>query len=69
MIGATAAVLNRWTSPEVTQSSPNGGRCLSVTLYGNILDRWASIGEAGTSSSRGKAITRRGMCTFIATAS
>jgi hypothetical protein len=33
-------------------------------MCGNILHRWASTGEAGTSSSRGKAITRRGMCTF-----
>ena len=29
---------------------------------GNILNRRASIGGADTSSSRGKAITRRGMC-------
>jgi len=28
-------------------------------LCGNILHRWANIGEAGTSSSRGKAITPR----------
>jgi hypothetical protein len=42
---------------------------VTVTSCGNILHRWARIGEAGTSSSRGKAITRRGMCTCIATAS
>jgi hypothetical protein len=29
-----------------------GGK--TVTMYGNILRRWASIGEAGTSLSRGK---------------
>ena len=34
-------------------------------MYGNILDPWASIGGAGTSSSRGKAITRRGTSTCI----
>ena len=33
----------------------------TVTTHGNILSRWASIGVAGTSLSRGKAITRRGM--------
>ena len=27
-------------------------------MHGNILDPWASIGGADTSSSRGKAITR-----------
>jgi hypothetical protein len=32
------------------------GASLNVTVYGNILSRWASIGGAGTSSSRGKAI-------------
>jgi hypothetical protein len=32
------------------------------------LLQWVSTGEAGTSSSRGKAITHRRMCTFIATA-
>jgi hypothetical protein len=32
---------------------------VTVTMYGNILRRWASIGEAGTSLSRGRAITRR----------
>jgi hypothetical protein len=29
---------------------------INVTLRGNIYNRWASIGRAGTSSSRGKAI-------------
>jgi hypothetical protein len=41
---------------------------INVTLRGNIYNRWASTGGAGTSSSRGKAITRRGTCTSIATA-
>ncbi|MCC7243855.1 MAG: hypothetical protein IT180_18180 [Acidobacteria bacterium] len=33
---------------------------LTVTVRGNIFNQWASIGGAGTSLSRGKAITHRG---------
>jgi len=42
------------------------GAASNVTVYGNILTRWASIGGADTSSSRGKATIRRAMCTCIA---
>jgi hypothetical protein len=34
---------------------------ITVTMCGNTLHRWASTGGAGTSSSRGEAINRRGM--------
>jgi len=51
-----------------TSSTARAASRAAVTMCGNILTRWASIGGAGTSSSRGKAITRRGMSTSTATA-
>ena len=41
----------------------------TVTSGGNILHRWASTGGGRYLFITWKAITRRGMCTFIATAS